>query len=152
VKTLVPRPSSRMWALMLLDVSSGPVARWLTTEWLAAVGRAAAGSAELREASRGLRLTLQQRVTGPDGEKAFHVRFEDGEIEVREGDAERPDVTFSQDRDTAEAIARGRLSAQSAFMAGRLQVSGDVPLLVRHREAFAAFASALEPVRAATEY
>jgi putative sterol carrier protein len=129
------------------------VARYLSGDWIDAVGAAAATSETLREASRGVRLAVQQRVTGgPDGDVAYHVVLDDGTVSVRPGDADRPDVTFVQDHATAVAVATGELPAQTAFMTGRLRVAGDVQLLMERRDALAGLDDALRTVRAQTEY
>ena len=127
--------------------------RYLSAEWIDAVGAAAAGSAQLREASAGVHVTVQQRVCGgPDGDVAFHVVVDDGTVTVRPGEAPSPDVTFLQDHDTAVAVATGELAAQTAFMVGKLRVVGDVQLLMQHRDALTGLDAALAGVRETTEY
>ena len=129
------------------------MARYLSAEWMDAVGAAAAGSDELRRASDGVHLTVQQRVTdGPDGDVAFHVVFDDGTVAVRPGEAQAPDVTFVEDHATAVAVASGEMAAQAAVMVGRLRVTGDVQLLMQHRDAFSGLDAALAGVRETTEY
>jgi hypothetical protein len=49
-------------------------------------------------------------------------------------------------------VAAGELGAQRAFVEGRLQVGGDLSLLITHQRALAAVHDALAPVRAATSY
>ena len=46
------------------------------------------------------------------------------------GRVDDPDLTFTQDRATAEAIHRGDLSAQAAFMQGRLRLGGDLRAVI----------------------
>ena len=129
------------------------MARYLSAEWLDAVGRAASASDELRRSTRGVRFTVQQRVTGvPEGDVTYHVVVDDGSVDVRPGEAEQPDVTFIQDHATAVGIGTGTVSAQAAFMLGRLRVAGDLPLLVTHRDAVAGLDTALASVREDTEY
>jgi putative sterol carrier protein len=127
--------------------------RYLSPEWIEAVSAAAAACDDLRTATSGVRLTVQQRVTGgPGGDVAYHVVVDDGAVAVLPGEAPAADVTFQQDHATATAIARGELAAQAAFMTGRLRVGGDVQLLMRHRDTLAGLDDALVGVRAATEY
>ena len=126
--------------------------RFLSAEWIDAVDRAAAGSDEARRASIGASLTIQQRVQHPNGDVAWHVRFDDGEVRVRPGEAPDADVTFEQDRTTAVCVATGELSAQAAFMDGRLRVRGDVPALTRHRDALVGLDEALRSIRDTTTY
>ena len=83
---------------------------------------------------------MQQVVPdGPDGhEFAYVVEAADGRLSVHAGRAEHPDVTFTQDRATALAIHRGELSAQAAFMEGRLRLGGDLRDVIRRAGALAA--------------
>lgn len=74
-----------------------------------------------------LHLVLQQIVLEDQGsEVAYAIRVDAGHVSVVPGRVPDADVTFTQDRATAEAIAQGTLSAQMAFMAGRLRVGGDL--------------------------
>jgi hypothetical protein len=100
------------------------VAGFLTAAWLAdldAAGRRAG-------VPLGVRLIVQQVIPdGPDGhELAYVVEVADGAISVHPGRADHPDVTFTQDHATALAIHRGELSAQAAFIEGRLRLGGDL--------------------------
>ncbi len=94
-----------------------------TTAWIAgldaAIGR--------RPVPPDLQLVIQQVVTHPaEPDVAYAIRLEGGRAAVVPGRAADADVTFTQDRSTADAIARGELSAQAAFLAGRLRVGGDL--------------------------
>jgi putative sterol carrier protein len=46
------------------------------------------------------------------------------------GDIEGPDATITQDYATAVALARGEMNAVSAYMTGRLRISGNLMLLM----------------------
>jgi len=94
----------------------------------------------------------QEVIGGPGGDARWHVRLDDGDVRVLPGAATRPDVVFHQDHATALAVARGELSAQSAFMIGKLQVRGDVNLLMAHHDLFDSVDDVFSTVRAATEY
>jgi putative sterol carrier protein len=97
--------------------------QFLSPEWVTALAEASRSA----RAPDGVRLALQQVVVDDDGtEVAYVVRVADGAVTVEPGRADDPDVTFTQDRATAEAIAAGTLSAQAAFLAGRLRVGGDL--------------------------
>ncbi|MET0729020.1 MAG: SCP2 sterol-binding domain-containing protein [Acidimicrobiales bacterium] len=99
------------------------MAAFLTDAWLADLGEAVHGVA----VPEGMRLVVQQIVVDDDArETAYAIRIEDGRVAVAPGRAVDADVTFTQDRATATAIARGEVSAQVAFMAGRLRLDGDL--------------------------
>jgi hypothetical protein len=83
------------------------------------------------------RFVIQQVVTGDDGEVTWHVDLEPGAVRVHAGRADDPDVTFTQDRATAEAVASGELSAGAALTSGRLTVRGATSRLPDHRDALA---------------
>lgn len=127
--------------------------RFLSPEWLDEVGAAARTRAGLAPDAGDVRLVVQQVVTGtPDGEVRYHVVVEGASVDVRPGDADAPDVTFTQDWQTAVAMSTAELPAQHAFASGKLRVDGDVQALVRHQAAFADLDRAFEDVRARTTY
>ena len=86
---------------------------------------------------------IQQVVTDGDDEIAWHLVLGPGGVLGLVGRADAPDVTFTQDRATADAIADGELSAGAALTAGRLSVRGATARLTEHREALARIDEAL---------
>lgn len=120
---------------------------YLSDEWFEAAGAAIASSTELRTASTGVHLTLQQSVIDDDATLVWHVHFADGVVGLHRGATPSPTVTFGCDRDTAEAIRNGQHSAQSAFMAGNLRIGGDVRLLLDNSELLSSLHDALAPLR-----
>ena len=129
------------------------MARFSSPEWIAELDRAVSTDAALERVSAGVSLVVQQTVTdGPEGDTAWHVVVDDGTVRVHPGKADRADVTFSQSYETASAIGRGELSAQSAFMIGKLRVGGNVELLMTHQGTFDGVEDVFEAVRAGTEF
>jgi hypothetical protein len=130
--------------------------KYLSPEWMAAAGRALAGDPGPGSALAGLTLTIEQAVTdGPDGDVVWHVAVSDGRVALTPGPAPAgtpADLRFRTDYATAAAVAAGELSAQRAFVEGRLRVGGDLSLLIAHQRALAAVDDALAPVRAETSY
>ncbi|MEZ5179289.1 MAG: SCP2 sterol-binding domain-containing protein [Acidimicrobiales bacterium] len=133
---------------------------YLSPAWVEALDRAARADERLAEATRGVALVLAQRITGgPDGDVAYHVRFDHGSVSVAMGPgpeagtaaADVPVVRFVLDHATALDIARGIGSAQRAFMAGTLQVGGDLRVLLEQPEVFSALHDVFGAVRADTE-
>ncbi len=80
------------------------------------------------------------------------MRIADGTVSVEAGRAEEPDVSFTQDRATAAAIARGELSAQAAFMAGRLRIGGDLREVMDRARELAALDDLFAKARATTTW
>jgi len=130
------------------------VATYLSSEWLAEADAAVSRSDSLRAATADVALVVQQVVTGgPDGvSAAYHVVVDHGAVSVVPGPAPEPDVTFTVDHATAAAIGRGDLSAQTAFMVGKLRVGGDLDRLLTHQDAFSGIDDVFDELRAATTW
>jgi putative sterol carrier protein len=128
------------------------VAEFLSDEWLDELDRAARAAVGVPEE---VRLVVQQVVVEDEerGEvTAYAMRLADGTATVTRGHADAADITFTQDRATAAAIARGELSAQSAFLAGRLRVGGDLRAALEQARAVAAVEDVFSSVRASTTW
>jgi putative sterol carrier protein len=129
------------------------VPRYLTEEWLDAAQRAIDSDAALAVATKDVQLTVQQVVTGgPDGDAAYRVEIDDGTVRIVSGEADDATVTFMQNWETATAIGRGELSAQGAFMTGRIRVCGDLPKLVEYGSLFGGVDDVFADLRAQTTY
>ena len=126
--------------------------RFLSPEWIDELDRAAASDENLRRSTAGVHLTIEQRIVASEGETVYHVALDDGRVSVRKGPAPAADVTFVQDERTALAVGSGTTTAQEAFMTGRLRLQGDVPLLIRCKDALNTLDDALAGVRARTTY
>jgi putative sterol carrier protein len=124
---------------------------FLSPEWTKTVVDALNDSDDARQAMKGASFVLQQIVTGaPEGDVSYWTRFNDGKVEGALGESESPDVTITQDYETAAALSRAELNAQAAFMQGKLKVTGNMGKLLRNQSAL----DALGPVMAGvvTEY
>jgi putative sterol carrier protein len=129
------------------------MARFASPEWIDELDRAISADPALQQVDQAVSLVVEQTVTGgPGGDAVWHVVVAEGRVRVRSGRAPQADVTFSQTYDTAAAIARGELSAQTAFMIGELKVGGDVALLMAHQDTFDGVEDVFEVVRAGTEF
>lgn len=125
---------------------------FLSDEWIDALDRAASGDADLRSWCADLALQIEQEVTdGPQGPVTYHVVLDHGVASVRPGPAPSATIRFSQDYETAAAIALGTGSAQRAFMTGRLRVGGDLRVLLDRSDLLAALGDAFAAVRAVTD-
>ena len=127
--------------------------RYLSPEWLDAAQQAIDANTSIREAASAADFVVQHVVTGgSDGELTYHVRVGGDGVRIRPGEASDPTVVFTEDYRTAAAIGRGDLSAQAAFMAGRIRVHGDLPKLVEQSSAFDEIEDALAGLRSQTSY
>jgi putative sterol carrier protein len=122
------------------------VAAFLTDQWFDDLEAAARGASIATD----VRLVIQQVILG-DGEGpevAYVVTAADGAITVHRGRADAPDITFTQDRETAEAIHRGELSAQAAFIEGRLRLGGDLRAVIERAGSLVALDDVFAAARA----
>ena len=78
-------------------------------------------------ALRGLNAVVQFELSGEGGGK-YHAIIKDGAIAVHDGAHRSPDLTFTMAAADYVELATGRLSAQMAFMTGRLRIAGDMSL------------------------
>jgi putative sterol carrier protein len=124
------------------------VVTFLADDWLDAM----AGAAATASAPPELRLVVQQVVQTEAGEVAYAIHVADGRVRVVSGRADAPDVTFTQDEATARAVADGSLSAQAAFMEGRLRVGGDLRALLEHAAVLAGLDDVFRPARDAVAW
>jgi putative sterol carrier protein len=124
------------------------VVRFLAPEWVTALDAAA------REVSVAGddHLVVQQVVRTEGGETRYHLVVGDGRIRVVPGQAEAPDVTFTQEYDVAAALSRGDLSAQEALSDGALKLSGDLDGVARRAGALAALGDVFAAIRSKTTY
>jgi putative sterol carrier protein len=80
---------------------------------------------------------------GPDGETAYYLSSSGGSTSMALGELENPDVTVKQSYDTASAISRGEMNTQTAFMTGKLKVSGNLAKLMMHQSAIQQWGAAV---------
>lgn len=75
------------------------------------------------------------------------ITLDDGEVSLTVGPSDTPDIAFSCDRATADAVRNGTESAQTAFIQGRLRIESPVTALLENAELFAGLDDALAPLR-----
>ena len=106
--------------------------KFLSEEWAGAVQEALNSSEQFRSSIGSQSARIQNVVTGPEGERRYWLKIEDGRAALGIGDlGEQLDATITQDYETAAALARNELSATAAYMSGRLRVSGDLMKLMQ---------------------
>lgn len=129
------------------------MARYLSLDWIDALGRAVAESPDLAEAAAGRTIGVTQVVTGgPEGDVTYHLQVSDGAVAFAAGPAEPEDVRFVQDWETAVAVATNQMNAQEAFIKGRVRFTGDQQRLLDSTPLFAALDGVFASVRQHTEY
>ena len=135
------------------------MARYLSEEWFTAAAAALepapdAGASTNGEAGEDEEvLVVEQRVLdGPDGPVVWHVIVAGSARSIHPGPHPSPTVAFTQDYATAAAVASGDVSAQEAFMTGRITMSGDAGALLAAAPALAGVGDALAAVRDDTSF
>jgi DNA-binding HxlR family transcriptional regulator len=84
-------------------------------------GFLAAGRPQAPEVARGVKETYEFRVD----DEVFHVRVDDGDVQIREGAASDPDFVWVGDFTTLVRLGRRELDPGEAIASGKVQVEGD---------------------------
>ncbi|MGB3409568.1 MAG: SCP2 sterol-binding domain-containing protein [Microthrixaceae bacterium] len=130
------------------------VVQYLSDEWFQQAGAAISASEALRAAATASEdVTIQYEVTGaPSGKQAYTIWLRDGAAGLDVGASKGAEVTFALDYPTAVQVAKGELSAQAAFMQGKMKLGGDVGVLIRAHAAIDSLSDVLADLRSNTEY
>lgn len=60
-----------------------------------------------------------------DGDE-FYVEFKDGELVISEGKHSRPTATLIMSKEVLEQLLEGKLDAMTAFLRGKMKITGNV--------------------------
>lgn len=83
----------------------------------------------------GMNKVIQYDLTG-DGGGTYHCAIADGSCEVNEGAHDAPDMTVTMEASDFVSMIDGSLDGMSAFMSGKLRVSGDMGLAMKMQTLF----------------
>jgi putative sterol carrier protein len=111
--------------------------KFLSDEWVQEVKERLNASDGFRTGSASAKATLQQVVSGSEGESRYWIVIDHGTVDKGPGDTPSPDATITQDYETAVALAKSEINPVSAFMSGKLKVGGSMMLLMQLQGAFA---------------
>jgi putative sterol carrier protein len=120
--------------------------KFLSEPWAEALKAELNGSEEFRRAAAGQKATIQQVITNTDGETHYWISIVDGKIDLGVGDVDAPDATITQSYDSAAALAKGELSAVTAFMTGRLKIAGNMGMILGLQGALAQLPAAMAKI------
>lgn len=79
---------------------------------------------------QGLNAVILFNLTGEGGGK-WTLKFENGKVEVNEGETASPNMTLSMSAQDFVDLSNGTLNPMAAFMQGKLKISGDMSLAMR---------------------
>jgi putative sterol carrier protein len=124
------------------------LAKFLTQDWLDALGTTVGADEGFKGAIANVDLTLQFEVPdAPEGAvDTYHFVIKDGELATGAGPADEADATISNNYETSIAISKGELNTQMAFMTGKLKVSGNMAKIMMNQTVFSKFAEAAAAV------
>lgn len=127
--------------------------RYLSAEWIEAVGSRVAGSVEIQTLAETHAVGITQVVTGtPFGDVTYNFQVGNGRATFTQGVASPEDVRFSESWETALAVNNDTMSPDEAILLGHVTFTGDHTKLVAAGEVFALLDSIFEEVRALTTF
>lgn len=120
------------------------MSKFLSEEWAQEATNALNSHEGFKNAIGAADLGIQFSTTDtPDGEVDYYLSTSGGNATLALGTLEGADVTVKQNYDTAAAIAKGELNTQTAFMTGKLKVSGNLAKLMMHQNAVQQWSAAV---------
>ena len=112
------------------------MSKFLSEEWAQDVTKALNNHEGFKNAIGAAELGIQFSVeNAPDGDTDYFLKSSGGSTNLAVGTLDDADVTVKQSYDTAVAISQGELNTQTAFMTGKLKVSGNLAKLMMHQSA-----------------
>lgn len=119
--------------------------QFLSDEWAGAVTDALNNHPGFKSSVGSADLALQFKTTdAPDGEVNYYLTTAGGTASLQMGIVDDPDVTITQNYDTASAISKGELNTQTAFMTGKIKVAGNLAKLMMHQKAIGEWGAAVK--------
>jgi putative sterol carrier protein len=120
------------------------VSKFLSQEWANDVTTALNNHQGFKNAIGAADLGVQFHTEGgPDGDVDYYLKSSGGTSNMAVGTLDDADVTVKQSYETATQIATGDLNTQTAFMTGKLKVSGNLAKLMMHQAAIQQWGAAV---------
>ncbi len=123
------------------------MAQFLSEAYMAEASETLSNDTAFQSAITNVDLTIQFHVTdAPEGDIDYGLVIGNGSANLVSGEVEGPEVTVTNDYETAVGISKGEINTQMAFMTGKLKVTGNMAALLMHQNVINAFAGALSDV------
>jgi putative sterol carrier protein len=120
------------------------VSKFLSEDWAQDVTTALNNHEGYKNALGAAELSIQFEVEeAPDGDVHYYLSTGGGKAVIALGDLDDADVTVKQSHESAVAIFKGELNTQTAFMTGKLKVSGNLAKLMMHQNVIAQWSNAV---------
>ena len=87
------------------------------------------------DAAQGMDSVIQYDLTG-DGGSTYHAVIKDGACNVEEGSHDSPSMTLPMEATDFVDMTSGKLDGMSAFMSGKLKITGDMGLAMKMQSLF----------------
>lgn len=121
--------------------------KFLTSDWADTVQELLNNHAGFRASIATGDLALQFNISGaPDGDIDYHLKVAGGVAQLALGTVENADVTIGQTYETARSIFTGDLSTQTAFITGKLKVTGNLAKLMMNQGTITQMQAALKSI------
>ena len=119
--------------------------KFLSDEWAAAYTDALATHDGFQSSISSASMSLQFNVTdGDNGPVNYYIAIADASASMAIGEIDDADATISSDYETASAISQGDMNTQTAFMTGKIKVTGNLATLMMHQAIITQWGSAGE--------
>ena len=120
------------------------MSKFLSEQWASDVTAALNSHEGFKNAIGAADLAIQfETEDGPDGDVNYYLSSGAGVSTLALGEVENADVTVKQSYETAAAISKGEMNTQTAFMTGKLKVSGNLAKLMMHQSAIQQWGAAV---------
>jgi putative sterol carrier protein len=83
--------------------------------------------------AQGVDVTVQVNITGPNG-GAWTVTIKDQKLKAQEGTHPSPTIAISMAEAEYMDIVNGKMSAEKAFLTGKIQFKGNIALALKLKE------------------
>ena len=141
-----PRAYTPAQRLIAIERGIAVSVRFLSPEWAEAVKAELNANDDFRQAAANQRATIQQVITSDGDGTHYWIVIADGEIDLGVGDVEGADATITQSYETAVNLATSELSVVTAFMTGKVKVTGNMGLLMGLQGALSQLPAAMQAI------